>query len=463
MLFQGASATPNFLRAFWHDAAYLFAGSAFIAFGLVAAALAALRRKFDPLLIYFALFASLYGFRMWVQSDILQIAWGNSGLFWRLSSALDYLMLVPAVLFFNAAEITRQRARIVGYLLALTGIVLAIAALATGPARTYHLVNNTAVILATLFLIADFGFYRERDDDFLVVRRGFMSFAVLIVFDNVSGALALPLPRFEPLGFAALLVSLGIVTARRIFKRDQQLLAIQNELEVARRIQLSILPEKFPASQCFQVEARYVPLSSVAGDFYDYVVAEESCAALLIADVSGHGVPAALIASMVKVVAGSQRENASEPAKFLTGMNAALCGNTQGQFVTAALVWLDGASRELRYAAAGHPPMLLLRDGKVSEVMENGLILGIFDYAGYAEARFTLQKGDRLLLYTDGIVEAADREGEFFGRERLGSLLAETARLSASDVADRVVAAVKTWAFSQEDDLTLIVCDYLHP
>ena len=107
-------------------------------------------------------------------------------------------------------------------------------------------------------------------------------------------------------------------------RRDHQLNEIQKELDAAKRIQLSILPSEFPDSIHFRVAARYVPMTSVAGDFYDYVLTDHLQAGLLIADVSGHGVPAALIASMVKLAAASQRAHATEPGKFLLGMNAAL-------------------------------------------------------------------------------------------------------------------------------------------
>ena len=127
-------------------------------------------------------------------------------------------------------------------------------------------------------------------------------------------------------------------------------------------------------------------MTSVAGDFYDFLLGDDRQAGLLIADVSGHGVPAALIASMVKMAATSQRANANNPAELLSGMNAALCGNTQNQFVTAAYVHLDSEAGELRYSAAGHPPMLLLRAGEVTAVEENGLMLAVFSFAAYLNA-----------------------------------------------------------------------------
>jgi sigma-B regulation protein RsbU (phosphoserine phosphatase) len=104
-------------------------------------------------------------------------------------------------------------------------------------------------------------------------------------------------------------------------------------------------------------------------------------------------------------------------------MNAALYRNTQNQFVTAAYVYLDSQSRELRFSAAGHPPMLLLRNRGVVEVQENGLMLAAFDFAAYSTATHRLDHGDRLLLYTDGLLEARNRAGEFFDREGLADAL----------------------------------------
>jgi sigma-B regulation protein RsbU (phosphoserine phosphatase) len=225
-------------------------------------------------------------------------------------------------------------------------------------------------------------------------------------------------------------------------------------------MQLSLLPAAFPESNSFRLAARYVPMQSVAGDLYDVIVGGSDCIGLLIADVSGHGVPAALIASMVKMAAISQRQHAADPAQMLGGMNRALCGNTQGQYVTAAFAWVDASKREVRYAAAGHPSMLLLRDGAVSEIQENGLLLAAVDDIAYTEKSFALAPGDRLLLYTDGLLEARNEAGEMFGEISLSDAVAQSARLSPSQAADAIVATVQRWAPSQDDDLTVLVCDY---
>jgi sigma-B regulation protein RsbU (phosphoserine phosphatase) len=449
------------VRTFQSEAFMLFLGAAIAATGLVAAAFAAIRRRPASLLIYFALFALLYGARMWLQTRLLGFSFDGSTFFIRLRSAINYVVPIPAFLFFDGAGFLRRKARVLTHIILCVFAVLAIATLVTGPHNVYQDINNVLVITALILLLTEPMRGLGPDRDFTIARRGLLTFAAFALWDNLAGVLRSRLPRIEPIGFVALLAALGYVAARQALQRDEQLAEISKELEVARRIQLSILPESFPPSGTFEVAARYVPMTSVAGDFYDYVVADDKRAGLLIADVSGHGVPAALIASMVKLAATSQRSRADDPAGLLLGMNSALHGNTQNQFVTAAYVYLDANARELRYSAAGHPPMLLLRDGKVIEISENGLMLAAFDFATYDSCAHPLRPADRLLLYTDGIVEAANRAGEFFGQEKLSVLLRDTAALDSHHAADHIIDAVQRWASSQDDDLTLLVCDFV--
>ncbi len=209
------------------------------------------------------------------------------------------------------------------------------------------------------------------------------------------------------------------------------------------------------------MQARYIPATSVAGDFYDFLITGHDKACLFIADVSGHGIPAALIASMVKLAAISQRESAENPAQVLSSMNGTLYGNTQTQFVTAACVYLDASRNCLHYAAAGHPPMMHLHKGNAVTVEENGLILAVLPAPPYSMTTRPLLKGDRLVLYTDGIVEARNAEEMEFGQERLRNLLEQTAELSTSQIADHVLSVIQQWSKVQEDDLTILICDYL--
>jgi len=201
-------------------------------------------------------------------------------------------------------------------------------------------------------------------------------------------------------------------------------------------------------------------MNSVAGDFYDFLVADDQEAGLFIADVSGHGIPAALIASMVKLAANTRRAEAGDPSSLLLRINAILYGNTQSQFVTAAYVYLNASREELRYSAAAHPPMLLLRDGEVIEIVENGLMLASFDFATYATVTQPIRPGDRFVLYTDGMLEAMNGQEEEFGRDRLHALVRESRGLNLAEAADHIISSVQRWAPSQGDDLTLLLCDY---
>src|SRR5215475_3056688 len=454
------------LSAFRRDAPYLFLGAAFAAVGMVSAGFAALRRKRDALVIYFALFAALYGLRLWIWSPLLAMTVPGSTFYARLRGAVNYVILIPAFLFFISLSLPRRFERVVGYAMVVFGCVLAAVTFLFGDSPLYERINSLAVISASSFFLIRFMAARSEKttspeaDDFAVIRWGLLIFVAFVVWQNLMQFFPTSLPQFEPFGFAAFLSTLGFVAARSTLRRDQQLKEIQKELEVARRIQLSILPRQFPTSTNFRVAARYVPVTSVAGDLYDYIISDDHRVGLLIADVSGHGVPAALIASMVKLAAASQRPVAAEPCQFLAGMNSALLGNTQNQFVTAAYVHLNSEAGELRYSAAAPPPLLLLRNGGVTPIQENGLMLAVFSFASYSTGVHKLEPGDRIVMYTDGILEASNAAGDFFGQDALCDLLTETRGLSPALAADSIISSVRQWSGKQDDDRTILICDY---
>jgi len=459
--------TEDIWSAFRHDAPYLFLGAAFVAVGIVSAAFAVHRRKRESLLVYFALFAALYGLRLWICSSLLAMAEQDSTFYIRLRGAVNYVLLIPAFLFFISLGLPRRFERAVGYAMVALGSVLAAATFLFGNAGLYRRINSIAVVGASGFFLIRFVTGRSakssRSDaaDFVVLRWGLLIFLAFVGAQNLVGLFAPSWPLLEPFGFAAFLGTLGYVATSSTLRRDRQLKEIRNELKVARRIQLSILPDEFPTSTNFRGAARYVPMTSVAGDFYDYIIADDHHIGMLIADVSGHGVPAALIASMVKLAAASQRALAGDPCQFLSAMNAALLGNTQNQFVTAAYVHLNSESKELRYSAAGHPPLLLVRNGDVRQIEENGLMLAVFGSANYSTSIHKLEEGDRIVMYTDGILEASNAAGEYFGEDTLNNLLTKTSGMSPGTAADSIISSVQQWSGKQDDDLTVLICDYV--
>ena len=243
----------------------------------------------------------------------------------------------------------------------------------------------------------------------------------------------------------------------------RQLLAIQKELETARQIQLSILPAEIPKIEGLDIAARYVPMSSVAGDFYDFIVVDEKHLGILVADVSGHGMPAALIASMLKIALAAQIAHAADPAQLLLGLNQALCGKFQHHFVTAAYLFVDMQKRTLTYAGAGHPPLLLwggTSEG-VRDVLENGLFLGKFPQATYSSLELPLRAGDWGLLYTDGIPETTNCSEIEFGTDRFKQFLKTEQSTSADHFADRLLEELSNWSAGDSgedlhDDITLV-------
>ena len=446
------------IHAFRRNEPYLFIGAASVTVGLVVVGFMFIRRRFDRLLSFFAWFAILYGERLWLQSSVLQLIESPSLLHARFGAALNFFVAVPAFLFFQETGLLGRAGRLIAFTVCWLAMALIVAAFAGAPLALLYNLSSGVVIAGSLPLV--FLAFRQKDAgrDVAVFRAGLLIFVGFVFWANTLGLLGYR-TRVEPYGFGLFLCCLGYVAGKRALDREQQLASLNQELEVAKRIQLSILPTSFPVSEYFAVAARYVPMTAVAGDFYEFLATGGPTAGLLIADVSGHGVPAALIASMVKMATSAQRQHAASPERLLAGVNEALCGSTQSQFVTAAYVYLDAERGELCYAAAGHPPMLLLRDGQVSSIEENGLVLGVLSSAAYTWTKRILRKGDRLLLYTDGIIEAANGAEEEFGQERLGKLLSASAGSTVEEMADQILSTVQDWASTQMDDLTVLVCD----
>jgi len=247
-----------------------------------------------------------------------------------------------------------------------------------------------------------------------------------------------------------------------VFQTERRMAAVGRELETARQIQRSILPKRPPAIDGLSIAAHYDSMAEVAGDFYDFVVTPSGQLGVLVADVSGHGVPAALVASMVKIALAVQEGEIVDPGLVLARMNRALCGRFELAYVTATFALIDPEARRLTYAAAGHPSPLLVRSGgRVDSLDERGMVLGFLPDAAYASATVqNLEAGDRLVFYTDGITEASRTDGEFFGDRQFR----ETLTLGRSQPADRflatLIARAREWTGADfADDVTVVVVD----
>jgi sigma-B regulation protein RsbU (phosphoserine phosphatase) len=245
------------------------------------------------------------------------------------------------------------------------------------------------------------------------------------------------------------------------------LLTIQREMETAKQIQLSILPSQVPSLPNLDIAARYIPMTSVAGDFYDFIILDEKRLGILVADVSGHGMPAALISSMLKIALDAQTACATDPARVLAGLNHTLCGKFQGHFVTAMYILIDTEKQRLSYAGAGHPPLIVRSQaaGESNEFVENGLFLGFFPEATYTSLELPFKQGDWAVLYTDGIPETTNLLTEQFGTDRFRLFLQKNYELRADQFVDGFLHELSNYSgrasgCEAEDDITLLAIHF---
>jgi hypothetical protein len=434
----------------------------------------------DLTLIYFGLFSILYAVRQGLYLEVVRLSFGLS------APVLNYArwfitctIILPFELFLY--QITSGAIRkffrwlaTVQAVLSLLGIILAIGGV--GFAKLYT--ANSISVLATLFSGPAVYVLTGRkakleqpwSKEIRIFLAGFSLWMFFVLYANLRSLGLLGGQDIEFLGFFAFACCLGYITMSRSFAKEELLVTLNKELEIARQIQGSTLPRDVPRVSGLEIAARYVPMSAVAGDFYDFLVVDEQRVGILVADVTGHGVPAALIASMLKVAFAGQAGHAEDPARVLTGLNRALCGKFEEHFVTAVYVFMDLQTGKMRYAGAGHPPLLVASSGNggVYAAEENGLMLGLFPEAAYGSAEIQLGPGDRCLLYTDGLFEAMNAAHEEFGKARVGEFLQEHRQLPASLLATGLLEEISRWSGHaagrrQEDDITLLVLAFQKP
>jgi sigma-B regulation protein RsbU (phosphoserine phosphatase) len=266
----------------------------------------------------------------------------------------------------------------------------------------------------------------------------------------------------------------GATTQSRVRSRHQlrdQLLTAQadlhRELKVVGEIQRSLLPEDLPPIPGFDIASYYQPSAMAGGDYFDIVPLVDDQWGLIVADVAGHGASAAVIMAVMRTLVHAHlpRNRFLPSCEFLEFMNRQMAGTymRDGRFVTVWCAVLDPAARTLTYASAGHNPPRLVRRGAVIPLdAVNGLPVGIESDSTYEEVTVTLEPGDLLMCYTDGITEAARVRGgdrEFFETERLDRILIESCLDDARDCVRRVTNAVNAFsgAAVPTDDQTMLV------
>lgn len=241
---------------------------------------------------------------------------------------------------------------------------------------------------------------------------------------------------------------------------------MEHELAVARKIQEGILPKEMPLMPGWQVAAYWQPARAVSGDFYDFVSFSDGRQGLVIGDVTGKGVPAALVMATTRSVLHAVVKQKETPSEILYELNNLLCADMpSGMFVTCQVAVLDPASGQLRFANAGHELPYLCNAAEANELRATGMPLGLMPDMNYEEKGATLVPGDSLLMYSDGLVEAHNPQREMFGFPRLRALLQQQSwerggpgliQFLLAQLAQFTTAAVE-----QEDDVTFVTLERL--
>ena len=450
-------------------------GTIFVMIGLTATGIAVIRRgKNIRILVGLALWSGMYGVRLLILSPAVSMNLSQWFHFYipYVDVAISYLTLVFALL----AWLDLTRGKLYLYIRAMIFVALAIAVAGIGwfiirkSADTFILYNSLSAA-ATLLILVVVVTVRKLSDKLLVLpNRGVLAAGTLLfageaLYSNLSnffGYRTWPITGW--LGFAVLLFSLAYVAAKMIFASERRLIAIENELETARHIQSSILPNTVPELDNLSIIAAYHPMAAVAGDFYDFIPIDSKHAGFLIADVSGHGVPAALIASMVKIAMQSVVDSAHDPGEVMQRLSSILANQVQGQFVTAAYLYIDSATCQARYSAAGHPPLLYWDSAaqRPESIESNGLFFGYVKKKDYPVREISFKSGDRFLLYTDGLTEPENSDGEPFGDHRLLEVIHSHENTPAEKLNAILLEELRLWqpaSVSQQDDLTWIIID----
>jgi serine phosphatase RsbU (regulator of sigma subunit) len=329
---------------------------------------------------------------------------------------------------------------------------------------------NDVIVKREAVLSADIRGDDRFDSEHTLVRYGLRTVmcAPMICEDVVMGLMQLdsshPHSRFSRADLALLLGIAGhTALALGKAKLHEQLLAqqlLQKDLELAERIQHCFLPKASPPVPGFRFAESYLAAQQIGGDYYDFIDISDTAFGIAVGDVSGKGVSAALYMAKLSSEMRFHARGRRSPGEILTALNHAISAEMEGgMFVTLILLIVEPEKRHLRISAAGHfPPLLRSADNSVSELeIENNFPVGIVADNVYTDTACTLQRGDHIILYTDGVTESMNKEGDFFGKDRLKEALT-CGGPGPEELLSSINQAVSAHSagLPQSDDLTMV-------
>jgi phosphoserine phosphatase RsbU/P len=254
-----------------------------------------------------------------------------------------------------------------------------------------------------------------------------------------------------------------ILENARLLEQERAKHRLDEELDIARAIQTSLLPTELPSEGWFRVAGSTTPSHQVGGDYYDVRRIDETAWATVVADVSGKGVSSALLASLLQGAFLLASESPATIEQMMNRVNRYLNERTRGEKYATLFYSTMNGSGLLQWSNAGHcAPILVHPDGRLRTLQTTGLPLGMLEAATYQIENVQLVSGDKVVIYSDGVTEAENSDGQFFGTDRLRRLIRENATASCSELHKHILAEVESFTEGaiQSDDVTLVVLEY---
>jgi serine phosphatase RsbU (regulator of sigma subunit)/integral membrane sensor domain MASE1 len=320
--------------------------------------------------------------------------------------------------------------------------------------------------LAVVINLSIFGSYIAGG---LIARR--ISERALVIADLVHqtgpepGALKIPITGNDELGYLAQTLNNMSSQLEDYIQKLQETTAekerLAAEMKLAREVQMSILPQKLPEVTDYEFAAICHPAREVGGDFYDIFLNSPDRSIMMIGDAAGKGLKAAMFITQTHGLARASTLEKSTPQSVLQAVNSSMIsiGRPSSEFVTMFYAELENRSGRLLYSSAGHNPPILLRKGTIKQLELGGIPLALFENANYGLHEIGLSASDTVVMYTDGVTEAMNIQGELFGPERLEAVIKQNSNASSEELVEHIIKAVRefTSGAPQSDDITLLI------
>ena len=255
--------------------------------------------------------------------------------------------------------------------------------------------------------------------------------------------------------------SAQVIDNARLIKEEQELIQMQKEIQLAYEIQVNLLPQKTPSIRGYDIMGKSIPAKDVGGDYFDFIPIDNDHLAFCVGDVSGKGIPAALLMSNLQATVRGQTIRKVSTKDCLSLSNSIMYQNTDPEkFASLFYGILDVQSHNLCFSNAGHNyPLLFSNEKELIKLEAGGIVLGCLESSSYAEEKIQIAPGNILLLYSDGITEAVNTKGQEFGESKLVDTINKNWNDTSTELVEKIIAAVQTHAgdLPQMDDITIVI------